>query len=85
MAAWYVDRHQAGHDRFFKDFAAATALLSTFPLAGRQRDEIRVGLRSSIVHPYLVFYTVDEGARVVIVVRVIHGSRDFGPDDFDVD
>ena len=38
-----------------------------------------------IVHPYLVFYTVDEGARVVIIVRVIHGSRDFGPDDFEVE
>jgi len=28
---------------------------------------------------------VDEDARVVTIVRVIHGSQDFGPDDFEDD
>ena len=55
-----------------------------FPLSGRRRDEIRPGLRSAVVHPYLVFYALNDVARVVTVVRVIHGSRDFGPEDFDV-
>ena len=52
-------------------------------MAGRVRDEIRTGLRSFVVHPYLLFYTVHERSRVVNVVRVIHGRIDFGPDDFE--
>jgi plasmid stabilization system protein ParE len=63
--------------------AAARAVLATFPFAGRERDEIRDGLRSYVVHPYVAFYTVDDANRALTIVRVIHGSMDFGPDDFD--
>jgi plasmid stabilization system protein ParE len=80
-----MERHPAGHDRFFDDFLGARTVVATFPFSGRKRDEIRKGLRSYVVHPYLVFYRVDEAARAVTVVRVIHGSMDFGPDDFDED
>ena len=83
MSAWYTEHHPTGHERFFDDFAIARRVLGMFPFAGRERKEIRDGVRSTVVHPYLVFYRVDEAARVVTVVRVIHGSRDFGPDDFE--
>jgi plasmid stabilization system protein ParE len=85
VSAWYAERHPSGHDRFFDDFATARHVLGMFPFAGRERDEIRAGVRSMVVHPYLVFYQVDEAVRVVTVLRVIHGSRDFGPDDFETD
>lgn len=83
VAAWYATRHPAGHDRFFNDFAAARTVLATFPFAGRRRDDIRDELRSYVVHPYIAFYMVDEPARSVVIVRIIHGSMDFGPDDFE--
>ncbi len=60
-------------------------MLSAFPFAGRERDELRPGVRSYVAHPYVVFHLVDERARVVTIVRVIHGSTDFGPDDFAAD
>jgi plasmid stabilization system protein ParE len=63
--------------------AAARTVLATFPFAGRERGEIRDGLRSYAVHPYVAFYTVDEAHRTLMIVRVIHGSMDFGPDDFE--
>lgn len=85
VSAWYAQRHPAGHDRFFDDFAAAGSVLATFPFAGRERDEIRTALRSYPVHPYVVFYTVSKASRILTIVRVIHGSMDFGPEDFETD
>jgi toxin ParE1/3/4 len=84
VSTWYAQRHPAGHERFFDDFATARNVLSTFPFAGRERDEIRRALRSYPVHPYVVFYTVDDARRALTIVRVIHGSMDFGPEDFEV-
>ena len=43
--------------------------------AGRPRPELREGLRSFIEEPYVIFYTIEESARITIR-RVIHGSRD---------
>ena len=44
------------------------------PLRGRSRDELRRGLRSVLVQPYLVFYSVVD--QTVEIVRVLHGWRD---------
>jgi len=35
------------------------------------------------VHPYVVFYYVDDAKRTVTIARVIHGHMDLGEDDFD--
>jgi plasmid stabilization system protein ParE len=57
--------------------------LSTFPFGGREREEIRSGLRSYVVHPYVVFYRVNDRSRVVAIVRVIHAHRDIDTGDFE--
>jgi addiction module RelE/StbE family toxin len=44
------------------------------PGVGRKRDDLASGLRSSRVSGHLIFYTV-EGEKL-IVVHVLHGSRD---------
>lgn len=49
--------------------------LRTFPLVGRKRDDLRVGLRSLTEGEYVIFYRLlnkDE----VLIVRVLHGKRD---------
>jgi len=52
------------------------------PALGRERNEIRAGLRSVALASHVVFYRVDDTS--VRVVRVLHGSRDLPrqfPDD----
>lgn len=83
IAAWYTERHPAGEDRFFREFDQARDMLGRHPHIGRERAELRSGLRSWPVHPYLLFYVVDDKARMVTVVRVIHGHMDIDRDDFE--
>jgi len=54
-----------------------------FPAAGRDRSELRAQLRSFGVHPYLVFYRIDEQVRNVNIVRILHGRMDFDTDDIE--
>jgi toxin ParE1/3/4 len=83
IAAWYADRHPTGETRFFRELQQARDLLAQHPRAGRERDELRDGLRSWPVHPYLVFYVVDDDAHAVVIERVIHGHTDIDSDDFE--
>jgi toxin ParE1/3/4 len=49
------------------------------PLAGRQRGDIRRGLRSFPVGTYVIFYVpLPDG---IEVVRVMHGRQDIDADD----
>ena len=51
-------------------------VLEDFPLIGRSRDDLREGIRALLCAKYyIVFYRVDK-ARVV-VLRVVHGARDY--------
>jgi toxin ParE1/3/4 len=49
-------------------------VLQEHPHAGRSRDEIRPGLRSLAVTPYVVFYRVR--GDVAELVRILDGRRD---------
>ncbi|MDO5504452.1 MAG: type II toxin-antitoxin system RelE/ParE family toxin [Actinomycetia bacterium] len=54
--------------------------LRTFPLAGRSRDDIRVGLRTSTFRKRTVIaYCVDGPADdpVITVIGVFHGGQDW--------
>ena len=49
------------------------------PLAGRERRELRDGLRSFPVGNYVIFYVpLPDG---VEIIRVMHGRQDVGSDD----
>lgn len=49
------------------------------PLAGRERRELRAGLRSFPVGNYVIFYLpLPDG---VEINRVMHGRQDVDPDD----
>ncbi len=49
-------------------------MLEEHPLLGRARDEIRLGLRSVLVSPHIVFYRVTDDTAQII--RILDGRRD---------
>jgi addiction module RelE/StbE family toxin len=54
--------------------------LEDFPLScALVRDEVwaQRGYRMLVVGKYLVFYKVDEANKLVIIVRILFGSRDY--------
>jgi plasmid stabilization system protein ParE len=44
---------------------------------------LRDGLRSYLVHPYLVFYAVNADRKAVVLERVLHGAMDVRSGDFE--
>jgi plasmid stabilization system protein ParE len=54
-------------------------ILATFPEAGRLRPEIG-NYRSYPVHPFVVFYRVDDVERSVTIRRVLDGALDLEHD-----
>ncbi|MCP3379246.1 MULTISPECIES: type II toxin-antitoxin system RelE/ParE family toxin [unclassified Bradyrhizobium] len=54
-------------------------MLLESPLAGRERRELRLDLRSFAVGNYVIFYVpLPDG---IEVIRVMHGRQDIGADD----
>jgi plasmid stabilization system protein ParE len=58
-------------------------ILAAFPRAGRERPELQPHLRSYVAHPYIIYYWVDDTARRVTIVRVLHGHLDVDVDEFE--
>lgn len=59
---------------FNERLASRFEMLAENPKMGRERPEIKEGLRSFPEGNYLVFYR--EWAGIVAIVRVLHGARD---------
>ena len=56
--------------------------LAASPLMGRERDDLRPGIREVVVYPTVLFYRVSR--QQIEIVRVVDGRRDiaaiFGED-----
>ena len=62
-------------DRALERIVAGLERLSSFPLAGRRRDELSPGLRSYFIRPrHTVFYRVRDD--ILEVAHVLHHARD---------
>jgi len=61
-------------DEVVRRIGRIVTMLEEQPMAGRSRDEIRLGLRSMAASPHVIFYRV-AGMRAEIV-RVLDGRRD---------
>ena len=74
--AWdyLAQKSPAAADRLIDRFVAAARVHARFPESGRSREELRPGLRSFVVKPYVAFYRPVEGT--IEVLRVLHGRRD---------
>ena len=64
----------ANADRLVESLTARFFLLGMHPRAGRQRDDLRPGLRTFPVSDYVVFYRIEGDD--VLIQRVVRGSRD---------
>jgi toxin ParE1/3/4 len=60
-------------DKLLREINDAGQRLSADALRWRARDELAPGLRSVLVHPYAIFYRVED--EIVQIVRVLHGRR----------
>jgi toxin ParE1/3/4 len=60
--------------RFLSKIKEAIELLVDFPLMGKERKELRAGLRSITHGNYIIFYSVTE--EFVFIERVLEGHRD---------
>jgi toxin ParE1/3/4 len=80
ILAWLEEHSPAAAERFADAFEARTALLTSQPNTGRERDDLHPGLRSVVVEGYVVFFepTNDD----IIIHHVLHGSRNITPDLF---
>lgn len=61
-------------DALLDEIERVLLLLAAHPLIGRQRHDLRPGLRSHPVGRYLVFYLPLEDG--IDLIRVIYGGRD---------
>ena len=61
-------------DNRLRDIHQTVANLGDWPRLGRERSEIRVGLRSLADPPHVIFYRVE--ADRVEVLRILRGHRD---------
>lgn len=60
-------------------------LLSQYPLAGRQRDDILPELRSIPIDRFLILYQLPKDLEILEIVRIIDGRRNltqlFNPEE----
>ena len=61
-------------DKLLRNIERASVRLSDHPMSGRPREEISTGLRSLLVHPYVIVYRVMDST--VDISRVLHERRD---------
>jgi toxin ParE1/3/4 len=75
---WYYVASNSGSteiaDRLIDSLIRRFFLLSSFPYAGRSRDEdLRPGLRSFPVGEYVIIYRIED--EDVVILRVMRGSQ----------
>lgn len=61
-------------DKLLDRLEAKIKKIATSPI-GTKRDDLKAGLLTSLLKPYLIFYTMEDPQHVTIR-RVIHGKRD---------
>jgi toxin ParE1/3/4 len=61
--------------RYFTAIAQALDRIAENPDCGQQRDRIGVGVRSLPVGKHLIFFAPFEGYEEVVVLRIVHQSR----------
>lgn len=74
------ERDSEAAARLLERITGKCDMLLNFPSAGRERNDLIIGLRSLPVGGYVIFYQPLEDG--IEVLRVLHGSRDV-PGAFD--
>ena len=61
-------------ERYLREIGRAAERARSRGLPGRTRHELMPGMRSVLVHPYVIFFQVTESS--IEIVRVLHQRRD---------
>ena len=75
--AYYIALQSGGLEiahRFLESIYRRFLVLGTYPRAGRQRDDLRPGVRMFPAGEYVILYRIV--ADDALILRVVHGSRD---------
>ena len=71
---YYADKSEGYARKLAGRIDRKIALLASHPKMGRVRSDLSPGLRSVVVHPYVIVYSAT--TEVLQVVRILHGARD---------
>lgn len=82
IAEYIAQRSPAAAVRLMKQFREKFDLLAGFPLLGRERNDIAIGIRCFVMGKYLIFYQPHDDA--LEIWRIRHGAQDLSdlPSDF---
>ena len=78
---YLAERSPNAADKFLDRVEEVSAMLALYPLAGRERPELEMGLRSFPMETHVIFY-IPSSDRIDIV-RVLSGNRDLESIEFD--
>ncbi|WP_151985488.1 type II toxin-antitoxin system RelE/ParE family toxin [Rhizobium sp. EC-SD404] len=70
----------AAADRFIDQLGAKLDAIASSRSSGVPRDWLAPALRASIHGRYAIYFLVEPTE--VLIVRILHGARDIGPEDF---
>jgi plasmid stabilization system protein ParE len=82
IRAWWIENRPAAQDLFADELRAAIRKLGATPRIGARYDEPDFREMRRVLMPrtrYHVYYTVDDGSRLVRIHAVWHVSRGRGP------
>jgi plasmid stabilization system protein ParE len=71
---WYSENNPSRLGVFKAGLDNMLATLDIFPLMGRLRDDLRLGIRQINYQQYLFFYREIEGG--ILIEVIVHGRRD---------
>lgn len=74
--AFISERNPSAADRALATIKRSIDRLAEFPYSARSSEVPGIRELPIVRYPYIVFYTVDEAAREVHVLRVRHTSQD---------
>jgi toxin ParE1/3/4 len=72
--AYRADSGESSANELIARLVEHFTMLATFPGAGRNRPEIKKGIRSFAAERHVIFYRVVE--QDIEIVRVLYGARD---------
>lgn len=73
-------RNEVAADKLLDRLEQRWNALTEHPHLGRNCDDLAAGVRCLVEGDYLIFYRLD--GRDVVILRVLHGRRAIGGEDF---
>jgi toxin ParE1/3/4 len=80
LSTWLARRGSPPRRKYDAAFRALLSRLAVFPGLGAPRPELGEGIRTYVLHPYVVIYEGGPGSETAVIHRIVHGRRDIRAD-----